>query len=54
MNRTEATDKIKRLLLEGKTQADIFEQLDIAKNTFYSRMRKKNWKKPELLMIEKM
>jgi hypothetical protein len=48
------TDKVKALLQTGKTQREIFEALDITKNTFYSRLKKHNWKKPEIQMIDKM
>ena len=55
MTNLDATGKIQDLLIRKvKTQKEIIEELDLAKNTFYSRMRNHNWKKPELLMIERL
>jgi transcriptional regulator of acetoin/glycerol metabolism len=48
------TDKVKSLMLLGKTQEQIYKQLDISKNTFYQRLKKHNWKKPEIKMISEM
>jgi hypothetical protein len=39
------TDKIKSLLLTGKTQEDIYTALEMSKNTFYARMKDHKWKK---------
>lgn len=48
------TDKVKKLLLLGKTKKDIYAALDITKNTFGVRLKKHNWKKPEVEMINRM
>lgn len=48
------TDKVKQMLLLGKTKREIYSALDITKNTFGVRLRKHNWKKPEVEMINRM
>jgi hypothetical protein len=48
------TDKVKKLILLGKTRSEIYSSLDISKNTFKVRMHKHNWKKPEIEMINRM
>lgn len=48
------TDKVKKLLLLGKTKKEIYSALDISKNTFKVRMHRHNWKRPEIEMINRM
>jgi hypothetical protein len=54
MQNIQITDKVKSLLLRGKTKKEIYSALDITKNTFKVRFKKHNWKKPEIEMIDRM
>lgn len=47
----EATNKAYLLRQKSKNDNELAEQLGLAKVTLYTRLRKSNWKKPELALI---
>ena len=51
---TKATEKIKRLIKHGVMKSYIYGKLSMSFQTFEIRVRKSNWKLPELESIENM
>ena len=50
----EATNKAYSLRNKAKNDNDLAEQLGMSKVTLYTRLKKSNWKKPELALIENL
>lgn len=49
----DATEKIKALLAKGEeTITSLAEKLGVTRNTLYTRLKKNNWKKSELVVIK--
>ena len=47
-----ATDAVYKLREEAQNDNDLAESLGISKVTLYTRLKKSNWKKPELALIK--
>lgn len=45
------TDKVKQLIAIGVKKTEIAERLDIQRTTLDNRLKKHNWKKPEIKVI---
>lgn len=50
----EATNKAYKLRHESQNDNVLAEQLGISKVTLYTRLKRSNWKKPELALIESL
>ena len=49
-----ATNKAYTLRQNAKNDNKLAEELGLSKVTLYTRLKKSNWKKPELALIEKL
>jgi DNA-binding NtrC family response regulator len=50
----EATNKAYTLRQQAQNDNELAEQLGMSKVTLYTRLKKSNWKKPELALIESL
>ena len=50
----EATNKVYTLRHSSQNDNELAEQLGMSKVTLYTRLKRSNWKKPELALIESL